>query len=96
MVVLATSISTSSRMLPVLPNTTMSCADVTPLLPVLLQVCRSITDWKELQLILLATPGCGCAACHDSRWEQRGLNSSSGPCRHHSRVVMAAGLFLQP
>ena len=53
MVVLATSISTSSRMLPVLPNTTVSCADVTPLLPVLLQVCRSTTGLKELQLILL-------------------------------------------
>lgn len=55
MVMLATSISTSSGMLPVLPDTTMSCADVTPLLPVLLQVCSRITGVKALYLILLAT-----------------------------------------
>lgn len=43
-VMLATSVTTTSRMLPVLANTSMTSTDVTPLFPVLVQICIAISD----------------------------------------------------
>jgi len=40
-VVLSSSITTTSRMLPVLSNTSVSSTDMTPLFPVLVQVCMA-------------------------------------------------------
>lgn len=44
-VMLATSVSTTSRMFPVLANTPVASTDVTPLFPVLVQVC-SAEPWS--------------------------------------------------
>ena len=41
-VMLATSVTTTSRMFPVLANTSVTSTDVTPLFPVLVQVCNAI------------------------------------------------------
>lgn len=39
-VMLSSSVTTTSRMFPVLSNTSVSSTDMTPLLPVLMQVCK--------------------------------------------------------
>ena len=43
-VMLATSVTTTSRMFPVLANTSVTSTDVTPLFPILVQVCKAISD----------------------------------------------------
>ena len=43
-VMLATSVTTTSGMLPMLANTSVTSTDVTPLFPVLVQVCRAVFE----------------------------------------------------
>ena len=50
-VVLSSSITTTSWMFPVLANTSVTSTDVTPLFPVLVQVCtagKNISVWSPL------------------------------------------------
>ncbi|KAJ6746039.1 hypothetical protein OIU74_028660, partial [Salix koriyanagi] len=66
-VVHASCISTTSRVLPVLSNSTMTCAHVTSLLPVLLEASCHLGFWRRGACCLGFLSGCPTIGERDHR-----------------------------